>query len=136
MEASILVDTSAWIAFFAPGGHSALKSDLGQALRAERVCTCAVVATELLVGARDRAAFRTLRALLNALPDVPINADRWAGAARLGFSLRRDGMTIPLSDLVIAELCRAHSLELWHLDRHYEAIQSRTRIQTRSFLQA
>lgn len=130
----VLLDTSAWIAFFSPVGHDALKSEVRTALEEERVFTCAVVRTELAVGARDRAGFRKLGGLLQSLPQIPIDDDVWSRAAALGFALRRKGRSIPLSDLLIAEACGFRALELWHLDEHYEAIRTHSGLATRSFL--
>jgi hypothetical protein len=132
----VLLDTSAWIAFFSPIGHDALKAEVRKALNEERVFTCAVVQTELLVGARDRAAFRKLGELLRALPQAPMDDELWLRAAGLGFALRKKGRSMPLPDLLIAEACRAQSLELWHLDDHYEAIREQMEFSTRSFLGA
>lgn len=130
----VLLDTSAWIAYFASAGHETLKSEVRDALGEERIHTCVVVKAELLVGARDRNAFTKLATLLGALPEAPIDVNSWRSAAELGFSLRRKGRSIPLADLLVAEVCRAQSLQLWHLDRHYETICKRIRVQARSFL--
>ncbi|MDD5219693.1 MAG: PIN domain-containing protein [Candidatus Bipolaricaulis sp.] len=132
----VLLDTSAWIAFFSPKGHRLLKSEAQDALDAERVHTCSVVVCELLVGARDRPTFAKLDKLLNALPDVSIDQGVWKRAADLGFSLRTRGRSVPLSDLLIAEACRLHSLELWQLDAHYEVIRDQAPFSMRSFLEA
>ena len=131
----VLLDTSAWIAYFATTGHETLKSEVRDALGEERIHTCVVVKAELLVGARDRNAFTKLETLLRALPEAPIDGNSWKRAAELGFSLRRKGRSIPLADLLVAEVCRAQSLHLWHLDRHYETIRKQIRIQARSFLE-
>jgi len=40
--AGVLLDTSAWIAFFSPIGHDVLKGEVRKALNEERVFTCAV----------------------------------------------------------------------------------------------
>ncbi len=130
----VLLDTSAWIAFFSPIGHDALKSEVRAALDEERVFTCAVVCTELLVGARDRAGFKKLGELLQSLPQIPIDDGVWSRAAALGFAMRRKGRSIPLSDLLIAEACRSRALELWHLDEHYETIRTHSEFPARSFL--
>ena len=130
----ILLDTSAWIAFFAPAGHHVLKSEVRAALNEERVFTCAVVRAELLVGARDGKAYRKLGELLLGLPQIPIDDDAWARAAALGFAMRRKGQSIPLSDLLIAEACRSRALELWHLDEHYETMRAHVKLATRSYL--
>jgi hypothetical protein len=131
----VLLDTSAWIAFFSPAGHEALKRHVKAALDEARVSTCAVVQTELLVGARDRAAFSRLGKLLQSLPQIPIDDDVWSHAAALGFNMRKKGRSVPLSDLLIAEVCRSRSLELWHLDEHYETIRAHSQFATRSFLE-
>ena len=132
--AGVLLDTSAWIAFFSPIGHGALKAEVRKALKEERVFTCVVVQTELLVGARDRAAFRKLDELLSSLPQVPMDNELWSRTAGLGFALRKKGRSMPLPDLLVAEMCRSQSLELWHLDDHYEAIREQVQYATRSFL--
>jgi len=131
---SVLLDTSAWIAFFSPIGHDVLKSEVRAALKAERVFTCAVVRTELLVGARDHAGFSKLGELLQSLPHVPVDDDVWRRAAALGFAMRKRGQSIPLSDLLIAEACTSQALELWHLDEHYETLGAHVKLATRSFL--
>lgn len=130
----VLLDTSAWIAFFSPLKHDALKSEVRAALGEERVFTCAVVRAELLVGARDRAGFKKLGELLQSLPQIPIDDNVWSGAAALGFAMRGKGRSIPLFDLLIAEACRSRALELWHLDEHYETIRAHLQLATRSFL--
>ena len=132
----VLLDTSAWIAFFAPIGHDVLKAEVRKALNEERVFACAVVRTELLVGARDRAAFTKLDELLSSLPQAPMDDELWSRAAALGFALRKKGKSMPLPDLLVAEVCRCQSLELWHLDDHYEAMREQARFATRSFLGA
>jgi len=132
----VLLDTSAWIAFFSPTGHSLLKSEVRGALQEERVHTCPVVTCELLIGVRDRKAFAKLADLLAALPAAPIDRETWGRAADLGFSLRRKGHSIPLPDLLIVEACRDASLTLWHLDLHLEIAARHTRIQARSFLKS
>ena len=38
----VLLDTSAWIAFFAPISHDVLKAEVRKALNEERVFTCDV----------------------------------------------------------------------------------------------
>jgi len=39
--AGVLLDTSAWIAFFSPIGHEVSKSEVQRALNEERVFACA-----------------------------------------------------------------------------------------------
>jgi predicted nucleic acid-binding protein len=57
-----------------------------------------------LVGARDEEAFEQLSRDLEALEEIPITKKVWLGGARLGYTLRRNGITVPLPDLLIAQL--------------------------------
>lgn len=130
---SILLDTSAWIAYFSREGHEGLKEDVREALARGYVYTCSVVKTELLVGSRDAKAFDKLDSMLGALPEAPVDAMCWQQAAQTGFALRRKGRSIPLPDLLIAEACRRLSLELWHLDQHYDQLAKLLQIRHRRY---
>jgi len=78
----------------------------------ERFFTCWVVKAELLVGARDEEAFEQLSKDLEALEEIPITDEVWLGAARLGHTLRCNWITVPLPDLLIAQVAIAEKLEL------------------------
>ncbi len=51
-----------------------------------------------------------------------MDAGTAVSAARLGFALRRRGRGAPPTDLLIAAGAIQAEAELWHLDRHFEAI--------------
>lgn len=129
-----LIDTSVWIAFFRQGGEDAVQEAVRDALLEGAVHTCWPIRTELLVGARTAKAFESLDGLLESLPEIPLGEPVWRGAAELGFRLRRSGMTVPLPDLLIAQCALTAGCELWHADRHYDAVAAQTRLATRSFL--
>lgn len=111
-----------------------VKDAVRHALLEERVFTCAPVQTELLVGAKDEAALKKLTELLEGLYDLPVEHSTWNNAAKLGFRLRRQGLSVPLPDLLIAQVALHHALTLWHLDEHYELMREHTGLQTKSFL--
>jgi len=129
-----LLDSSVWIAFFRPEGESELKAEVQRALRGGEVVTCRLVKTELLIGARDDRSYAELAVHLGILPQVPLSEEVWEEAARLGYSLRRRRVTVPLADLLIAQAALTHDLVLWHLDQHYELLRRFTPLRTRSFL--
>jgi hypothetical protein len=132
MARGILLDTSAWIGYLRPHGWGDLKAAVQQALRAEPVYTGWVVTAELLIGARDEPSVAELCDTLRVLPEIPLTPQLWEAVARLGYTLRRQGVTIPLPDVVSAQAAIAGDLVLWHVDEHFEHVRRLTPLQTRS----
>jgi len=130
----ILLDTSAWIAYFRRAGWTELKTAVQRALRDGQVATCWPVRTELLVGARDEHDFARLDRLLSGLPQVRLTDSLWREAASLGHRLRAAGVSVPLPDLLISQAALTADAELWHIDQHYERIREQSSLRTLSFL--
>ena len=128
-----LLDTSIWIHYLRPAGQQELKTTVKNALIEGRVLSCSVVKTEILVGSRDEKSFAKLSKHLEAVPGVSIDGVVWEGAARLGYTLRKKGITIPLSDLLIAEAAMQRGVVLWHADNHFEEIRTIAPLHTRNF---
>jgi len=129
-----LLDTSIWIHYLRSDGQQKLKTAVKRALIEGRVLSCSVVKTEILVGSRDEKSFAKLSEHLEAVPDIPIDGTVWEGAARLGYTLRKKGITIPLPDLLIAEATMQREAVLWHVDNHFEELCTIVPLRTRSFL--
>ena len=134
MARGILLDSSVWICYLQAHGWEELKATLRRAFVAEQVYTCWVVKAEVLIGARDELGFAQLSETLRVLLEIPVTDRVWEAAARLGYSSRRQGVTIPLPDLVIAQAAITGDLVLWHVDDHFEHLRRRSSLQTRSFL--
>jgi predicted nucleic acid-binding protein len=84
-----------------------------------------------LVGARDEEAFEQLSI---DLEEILITKEVGLGAARPGYTPRRNGITLPLPDLLIAQLAIAEKLELWHADEHFEEIKRVVPFETKAFM--
>ena len=80
------------------------------------------VALELLQGARASDEFDALRERLDGLGFLDSDKDTWFMAGRLANELKRQGRTIPLSDLIIAVVAIQHDEPLLTTDRHFEAV--------------
>jgi predicted nucleic acid-binding protein len=119
MTGPVLVDTSAWIAYLRPG-DSPLDEILPQIVRGGRARLCGPVMSELLQGVRDNHQTARLNSLISALPFVEIERSDWLAA---GLSLRRlrgQGITVPLSDALIATVAERRALDLLTLDAHFQ----------------
>ena len=134
MARGILLDSSVWICYLRPHGWEEIKAAVRQAFVAERVYTCWVVKAEILIGARDEPGFAQLSEALRVLPEIPVTDRVWEAAARLGYTLRRQRVTIPPPDLMIAQAAITGDLVLCHVDDHFEHLRRDSPLQTRSFL--
>ncbi len=119
----IVVDTSAWGAFF-NGDSSPIADRLAVALEAgEPIAIIPVIATETLQGFKTDAGFRNALALLVRLPLLEPSFETHVRAAKLYRSLRRKGVTIRGTiDRLIATVCIDSNAGLLTLDRDFDRI--------------
>ena len=59
---------------------------------------------------------------LESLPFVEINKKVWQQSGEVSAALRRKGITIPLSDIIIACTAIVEDFEIYTLDPHFEKI--------------
>jgi hypothetical protein len=116
----ILVDTSAWIAFFRDRGPVAAIVD--HALEDDDVALCGPVFTELRRGFRSAAERSKTIPLLLACHQLPEPASLWNEAGDLGFALARRGVTIKSLDLLIAAYALANGVPILTIDRDFPLI--------------
>ena len=114
----VLVDTSYWIEFFnRPGSEEAgAVTDLVQD---DRAALTGVVMTELLQGALTDDELSELGEALSAVGWVPTTPDVYARAGALGFRLRRGGLTVPVTDCIIAAAAETIGGRVLTSDRHF-----------------
>lgn len=121
MRPGYFVDTSVWIPYFRERGST--HGDLVDALIDEGLVHIdGVVLAELLTGAKSPAELERLASALAGLKFVPSDRAAFESVGRNGFALKRKGVSVPLSDLVIATDCLSHGLVLIEEDRHFAAI--------------
>jgi predicted nucleic acid-binding protein len=121
MKPEYFVDTSVWIPYFRETGSE--YGDLIDSLIDEnRVHINGIILAELLTGARSPAELDRLSSALAGLKFVPSDRASFQSAGRSGFALKRKGISVPLSDVIIASDCIDHSLVLIESDRHFVTI--------------
>jgi predicted nucleic acid-binding protein len=115
-----LVDTSVWIDFFR--GIASTKEFLTKLIARDRVFTSGPVLFELLQGIRSAEEREQVKEALLSLNFLEITPADWEGAALISRELRSKGITIPMTDLLLAQLARTHDLEIISLDPHFDQI--------------
>ena len=117
----LLPDTCAWIDYFRPGA-APLGQVLDQALSAEIVYVCGPVLYELFQGAKSEKERALLTSAFGALPYLEMNEALWIIAGQLSADTRKEGITIPFSDVLIAALAIEHDLAVLTSDEHFRNI--------------
>ena len=96
MKPDIIVDTSAWIDYFNKP-HSKIGIAVEKIIKQEKALIAGVILAELLQGARVQEEYDALLDSMLALPVLETGLNTWIEAGRMAFTLRRQGITIPIT---------------------------------------
>jgi len=119
--ADVLVDTSAWIEFFRhPRSRAAETVD--QLIQADAACVTGVVLAELLRGTRTAQERTLLLSRLTPLRFLEATQQVWIAIGTLAATLSQGGLTLPLTDLLIAAVAQAHDCTVYATDAHFTRI--------------
>lgn len=69
-----------------------------------------------------------------ALHVLDIHEDTWEEASWLAFQVRRKGLTIPFTDLLIAAVAVKSGAVIVHRDRHFDILASHAEVQVESYV--
>ncbi|MGE0643738.1 MAG: PIN domain-containing protein [Nitrospira sp.] len=117
----VIADTSVWIPFFnRPDSHEKISLDM--LIDADEVALVGVVLAEVLQGCRTPSERTTLSESLLALRYFEVTQTTWLRTGDLSAQLLRKGVTLPLSDLLIAALAIEHDCRVYSLDAHFKKI--------------
>jgi predicted nucleic acid-binding protein len=117
----VIADTSVWIPFF-NRPDSPEKTALDLLIDADEVALVGVVLAELLQGCRAPSERDALSDALLALPYYEVTQSTWLKTGDLSAQLLRKGVTLPLSDLIIAALAIERDCHIYSLDTHFKKI--------------
>ena len=131
-----LIDTSIWIWALRPSGVAVIRNRLDEVLAEGKGATTPLILLELLSGAREEKDYTELSEDLSALHQFPVSSSIWTRSYRLGFDLRRQGVTVPATDALIASVAQENRLTLLHADRHFDLIAEKTDLRVESLVKA
>ena len=121
MNTGIIVDTCVWIEFFRePESERTLH--LKALLRERKVIMVGMVMAEILQGVKAPKEANLVKQSLGKLPYLEITRDRWEAAGEISASLQGTGVTIPLSDLIIAAVALSGDHEIFTIDPHFDKV--------------
>ncbi len=117
-----LIDTSSWVEALRRDGQANIRDRVRKLMVSGESALCDTVLVELWNGARGSSEIKKLKELESEITCVPTTEGTWALARELARRCRKTGITVPVSDLVIAACAAHHQMELEHCDRHFDQI--------------
>ena len=114
----VLVDTSAWVDFLRPGLRP-LGERVEELLGADQARICGVVITELLHGLKGAGEERQVLWLLERVWRIETIEQDWDDAGNLLRTLRKKGLTVPVTDAMVAVVAKRNGIAVLTADDHF-----------------
>ncbi len=130
----VLIDTSVWIFTLRKNPVQEIVQRVDRLLAENAVATIGLVKLELLGGVKTEAEFRRLGSRLGALHLIETDAGLWEEAASLAFRLRREGLTVPSTDVLIAAGALRTRARIMHADTHFDEMARKLPLQVESYV--
>ncbi len=118
----ILVDSSVWIEYYRSAGDPRYKRWVADAIRQDHVAVNPIIAAEILTFTRDRDQYDAIAADFTAFHWAAVDRAVSLRASDLGYRLRRTGVTVPATDLLVFASALEAGAELMHHDAHFARI--------------
>jgi predicted nucleic acid-binding protein len=115
----VLVDTCIWIDFFRHQ-DSLLGNHLAYLIKHDRAAVCGVVCAELLQGVKRLQEETSLYLVFDTVSLLTTHETDWLNAGKQLQALRRSGLTIPLTDALIASIARRYRIPVFTIDKHFQ----------------
>jgi predicted nucleic acid-binding protein len=119
---NVIIDTSAWIRYFRYGSDE-VSQLVAELVRKDEAVVTGVVLTELLQGIKTDKERQHLTALFSSLPFIETVREDWQDAGENLQALRRRGITVPLTDAVIATVAHRRGLSVLTTDPHFKSFK-------------
>ncbi len=120
MKNPMLIDTSIWIEYFKE--NEKIIKVIEKGLMENNVFIAGPVVAELLQGVKSESEFQKLANCIDAVPFIDNSMKDWKTAGEISFKLRRNGITIPLTDIIISALAINNNLLVYTRDEHFKEV--------------
>ena len=135
-EDFLLIDTSAWIWALRPDGMPTIQSRGNQVLAERKGAMTPLILLEILGGAQDEKDYTELSEELSALHPFSVSRAIWTRSYRTAFDLRKQGITILATDVLIATVAQENRVTPPHADRHFDLIAEKMDLRVESWVKA
>jgi len=115
----IIVDTSIWIEYF---NNNNIVNFIEERIMEDCLFMKGPIVTELLQGLKTEKEYEKLKNSIDAIPYLEITLENWKKAGNISNKLRRKGIKIPLTDIIISAVAISNDAKVYSLDKHFEKI--------------
>lgn len=122
MKQKVLVDTSIWVEFFR-GRNQKVKAYVSSLIKSQQACLAGVVIAELFHGVRKKNELKLLKETLPALSYFEVTRDVWEKTGEILRKLRLRGVTLPLTDVLLAAIAAENKCEILTYDNHFQKLE-------------
>jgi predicted nucleic acid-binding protein len=122
MSDLVLIDTNAWITFFAPDfrGFPEVASEVEKLIETGKASYTEIIYMELFVGITSDADARRFKSAFSGLPIATlVEPGVWVEAQQNAYKLWKAGVKFKLVDVIIASVAIHYEMTLFHHDRHF-----------------
>ena len=117
-----LIDSSAWIEYYRKEGNTEYKAWISGAIQNNAAAVNGIIQVEILIFTKTQSEYDFVSSDFSGLHNLILDDHVFQKASEIGFDLRRKGVTIPGTDLIIAACAIVSNAELIHFDSHYKYI--------------
>ncbi len=120
MTESVIADTCVWIEYFR--GEPVLSGKLETLIKRDAVCICGIVFYEMFQGLKNEKEKTAIDDALKGLRYIEMREDTWKSAGILARELKKTGITLPPSDIFLAQLSIENNCKIFTIDSHFKKI--------------
>lgn len=115
----VLVDSCAWIDFLRYQ-EGELGNQVAVLIENKQVAITGVIIAELLQGVKNEKQQQQINLLMNSVTSLPTQEFDWVNAGLLLQKLRSQGITLPLTDALIAVIAQRYEAKVLTIDKHFQ----------------
>jgi len=128
----ILVDSSVWISYYRPHVSKKIENLLKETILADMVAINGIIMTEVLSGISKAKEYDIVLSDFRGFHYLEMTEDVFAEASLMGSALRRKGITVPATDLIIASSAMMSECIIYHMDFHFDIIAKDTGLKVKN----
>ena len=119
-KSKIIVDTSIWIEYFK--NESDIVDLIEDKLMENCIFITGPIVSELLQGVKSEKEYDKLKNSIEAIPFIEGTYKDWKKVGSISFDLRREGITIPMTDIFISVIAINNNASVYTQDKHFKEI--------------
>ena len=130
----VLVDTSAWLLALRKEFIVQIRNRIDYLIKENLILTTGIIRMELLSGTKNEVEYMRLKKRLSAFRSIKTDESTWEKTCEVGFHLRRKGVTVPYTDILIATCALVEECVVLHVDNHFDLMSEHLDLKTESYV--